>query len=86
MNGSYCKDAVLRAVKLHEFLRTRDVVTVKQTAKHLECTGPCARKWLNAASLVLPITERILDNDTVGRPAIGYELLPTEIEILRMIK
>ena len=71
MNGNYCKDAVLRAVKLNSFLESRRWVTVNGVAERLKCSVPCARKWLDAASLVLPMTQQIKHTGARGQPAIS---------------
>ena len=75
MNGNYCKDAVLRAVKLNSFLESEGWVTVSDVASYLKCSRPCAKKWLDAVSFVLLVTEQVKYTGRRGRPATEYKLI-----------
>jgi hypothetical protein len=69
MNGKYCKDAVVKAIKLHKFIIEGNEFMVKDITILLGCSWHCAKKWIDAASLCWPISEERLDYKP-GRPTI----------------
>ena len=51
------KDIMLRAVKIVTMLQDRKSITTRDVAAELDISFSVARKWIDAASRVLPVYE-----------------------------
>jgi hypothetical protein len=69
------RDVITRALMITELFRSRDV-TIKELSEHLEISKQMGRRWMVAASLVLPITEVGMKfTGGRGKPPIIYGMM-----------
>jgi hypothetical protein len=69
------RDVITRALMLTELFRSRNV-TISELSEHLEISKQMGRRWMVAASIVLPITEvGIKYTGGRGKPPIVYGLM-----------
>jgi hypothetical protein len=69
------RDAVGRALLLHQWFLRGEWHTANETAEYLGVTRPCAKRWIDAASIHLLITERTRPTDNTGPNPIEYKLI-----------
>ena len=69
-------DCIQRCFKLIRLFESGQVITVKRVMEHLGVSKQVAQRWINAASIEMPVYEvGEIHNGEIGPNPIGYQLL-----------
>ena len=69
------KDSIYRALLLVKLFMHGRKLTMKQIAQELEISVTSARRWVDVASLLFPITSENKQQDGRGRPPTVFFLI-----------